>query len=93
MCLYRYLDMFICLDIYIYGFIPAGGGARGRGRGAFRFSFCSSLHSISSMSIFLTGRLVPAGRGGRSVHARFIFILSSFIPLVRFDDFTRVFQS
>ena len=33
MCLYRYLDMFICLDIYIYGFIPAGGGARGRGGG------------------------------------------------------------
>ena len=35
MCLYRYLDMFICLDIYIYGFIPAGGGARGRGGGHF----------------------------------------------------------
>lgn len=79
MCLYRYLDMFICLDIYIYGFIPAGGGACGRGRGAFRFSSFQSLHSMSStssMSDFLTGRFVPVGRGGRSVHARFIFILS-----------------
>jgi len=96
MCLYRYLDMFICLDIYIYGFIPAGGGARGRGRGAFRFSSFQSLHSMSStssMSDFLTGRSVPGRRGGRTLHARFVFILLSFVSMCLFDDFTRVFQT
>mgnify|MGYP006914178123 FL=1 len=76
--------MFICLDIYIYGFIPAGDGARGRGRGVFRFSSFQSLHSMSStssMSDFLSGRFVLGRRGGRTVHARFIFILSYFLLL------------
>jgi len=79
--------MFICLDIYIYGFIPAGDGARGRGRGAFRFSSSQSLHSMSStssMSNFLTGRFVLGRRSGRSVHAEFIFILSYLMTLLVF---------
>lgn len=45
------------------------------------------------MSNFLTGRFVLGRRGGRTVHARFIFILLSFVSMCLFDDFTRVFSS
>ena len=45
------------------------------------------------MSDFLTGRFVLGRRDGRTVHARFIFILLSFVSMCLFDDSTRVFSS
>jgi len=57
------------------------------GGGVFQFRSSQSLHSMSSMSNFLTGR------GRRTVHVRFIFILSSFVFQCLFDGFIRVFKA
>ena len=51
------------------------------------------MSSTSSISNFLSGRSISGRRGGRIVHARFIFILLSFVSMCLFDDSTRVFQA